>query len=453
MVLPTRGLDPLSSGRDDNPAPNMRDALKVYLPVLAILMAAGLLVWNLMAPAPPHDLTIAAGPADGAYAAYAERYRKILAADGLTLDIVHTSGSIENQQLLAESKVDVAFVQGGTVAMTDSGDPPTGVEALASLYYEPLWVFVRGIQAPERLTQLAGKRIAIGPDGSGTRPLALTLLGADGVNAIGTPGTVLLPLGGTEAAQALLNGSADAAFFVTGKVSPAMRSLINAPTVRLMNFAQAEALSRRLPFLSAVTLPRGGIDLARDIPARPMTLIAPAAQLVARDTINPALVDALLGAANKIHRQGTLFERSGEFPSRDFLELPLNAEAEHYFVSGPSVARRYLPFWAASVVERALILLLPLLTLAIPLMKFAPGLYKWQVSRRILRWYRHLRQIEGEMEKDDISAERRQALIDELDSIQAQVAHVHVPGAYAQSLYDLRVHIGFVRDLIGPTAR
>lgn len=431
----------------------MRDALKVYLPLVAILIAAGLLIWHLMAPAPPHDLTVATGPADGAYAAYAERYRRILAEDGLTLEVIHTSGSIENQQLLADGKVDVAFIQGGTVGTNGDGESPAGMEALASLYYEPLWVFVRGTQAPNRLSQLADKRIAIGPEGSGTQRLALSLLAESGVDTSGNTAARFLPIGGAEAAEALLKGRADAAFFVTGKVSAAMQSLIDSPAVRLMNFAQADALSHRLPFLSAVTLPRGGIDLGRDIPSSPMTLVAPAAQLVARSSINPALVDALLEAAQKIHRQGTLFERQGEFPSRNFLELPINAEAEHYFRSGPSLARRYLPFWAASVVERALILLLPLLTLAIPLMKFAPGIYDWQVSRRIVKWYRRLRTLESEAEKEDLTPDRRAAVVAELDSIQGQVAHLHVPNAYAQRLYDLRGHIDLVRKLIGSEAR
>jgi TRAP transporter TAXI family solute receptor len=405
-----------------------------------------------MAPAPPHDLTIATGPTDGAYAAYAERYRDLLAADGLSLEIIHTSGSIENQQLLADGRADVAFLQGGTVGLNGSGEPPSGIEALASLYYEPLWVFVRGPHAPNRLSQLADKRIAIGSEGSGTRPLALALLSASGIDTSGNTASKFLPIGGEKAAEALLKGTVDAAFFVTGKISPAMRSLIDSPSIRLMNFAQADALSRRLPYLSAVTLPRGGVDLGRDIPSRPVALIAPAAQLVTVDTIDPALVDALLEAADKVHRQGALFEKPGEFPSRNFLELPLNVEAEHYFRSGPSIARRYLPFWAASLVERMFILLLPLLGLAIPLMKFAPGIYNWQVSRRIVRWYRNLRRIEGEAEKEAFSPERRNALIAELDKIQMQVSHIHVPNAYAQNLYDLRGHIDLVRKLITPAA-
>jgi hypothetical protein len=193
-----------------------------------------------------------------------------------------------------------------------------------------------------------------------------------------------------------------------------------------------------------VTLPRGGLDLVRDIPPRPLRLLAPVAQLVTRDDINPALADALLDAARRVHSNGTIFDRPGTFPSREFLELPLNAEAERYFRSGPSLARRYLPFWAASIVERALILVLPLLTLAIPLIKFAPAIYDWQVSGRILKWYRHLRAIELEA-RENLTPERRHVLIMRLDAIEHQVADTTVPSGYAQRLYDLRGHIELTR--------
>ena len=430
----------------------MRDVLKVYFPVFAVLVVVGVVAWNLMAPPPPHDLTIAAGPSDGAYAEFAERYRTILAASDLRLEVLYTSGSIENQRLLTEGKADVAFMQGGTLKTgSNDNELPEGIEALAAVYYEPLWVFVRGDSRLERLSQLSGMRIATGAPDSGTRALALNLLGISGVATGANARTKLLPLGGADAAQALINGTADAAFFVNGKVSQAMQRLVEAPNVRLMNFVQADAYHHRLPYLSAVTLPRGVLDFARNIPNRPLTLVAPAAQLVARDDINPALVDALLEAAQRTHRLGGLFERPDEFPSRNFVELPLNAEAERYFRSGPSLARRYLPFWVASMVERALILVLPLLTIAIPLIKFAPAIYRWEVSRHILRWYRQLRLIEAEA-RGSVTPERRAALITELDAIQAQVAQINVPSTYSQSLYDLRFHVDFIKQLIAHQA-
>ena len=223
-----------------------------------------------------------------------------------------------------------------------TGDLPDDIRALASIYYEPLWVFVRGIPRPERLAQLAGKRIAIGAEGSGTRALAISLLAANGIQD-GRGKSELLTLPSSEAVERLLTGAIDAAFFVTVNPSPTMLKLLDAPDVRLMNFVQGEAYSHKFASLAALRLPRGMLDLVRDIPPYPMTMVASAAQLIARDDIDPALVDAILEVAQRIHRQ-SLFGPPGLFPSRDLVELPLNVEADRYFRSGPSLARRYLPF-------------------------------------------------------------------------------------------------------------
>lgn len=426
----------------------MRDILKVYVPIVAILAAVGFFLWKLTAPPPPHDLAIATGPKDGAYAGFGERYKELLAASGLTLEVIHTSGSIENQRLLKDGKADVSFLQGGTVVADPlTGHPPTDIEALASVYYEPLWVFVRSVSPIDRLSQLAGKRIAVGATDSGTQALAVNLLHISGV-ADAKARTQFFSLGDRDAAHALIDNKIDAAFFVDGIVSPAMQQLVEAPNIRLMNFAQADAYRHRFPYLSSVIVPKGALDLPRDIPKAPITLVAPAAQLVARSGLNPALVDVLLEAAQKTHRRGGLFGHPDEFPSRNLVELPLNAEAERFFRSGPSLARRYLPFWAASLVERMLILVLPLVTLAIPLIKFAPSIYDWHVSERILRWYKRLQAIEAEV-RTGPDPERRTQLVIELEALQAHVAKIKVPSGYVQKLYDLRCHIDFVRQTVG----
>jgi hypothetical protein len=427
----------------------MRDILKVYGPLLALLVAAGAVLWHLMAPPPPHDLVIAAGPEGESYAGFAERYRDILADGGLTLAVMNTSGSTENQQLLQSGKASVAFIQGGTFASDGQGDnAPTGLQALASVAFEPLWVFVRNNRPqdrqytpPDRLSQLAGLRIAVGEEDSATRSLAVSLLAASGV---GVGKARLMPIGGADAADALIANRVDAVFVVSSTVTQPMQAMIDAPNVRLMNFVQADAYHYKFPFLSSVMLPRGGVDIARDIPSRSVRLLAPVTQLVARDDINPALADAILDAARRVHRAGTLFDQPDTFPSREFLELPINAEADRYFRSGPSLARRFLPFWAASIVERALILVLPLIGLAIPVIKFAPAIYNWQISRRILKWYRHLKAIEIEA-REPLTPERRHVLMTRLGAIEHQIEDVNVPSSYAQSLYDLRGHVELVR--------
>jgi TRAP transporter TAXI family solute receptor len=416
----------------------MRDWLRVYLPILLLVIAGFVLAYSFLDPLPPRVMTIAAGNPDGTYFSYAQRYRDLLEKDGITLNIRATSGSVENIELLSDpaSGVDVAFVQSGT------GDPTThpNLVSLASLYYEPLWIVV-GEPAPSRFSELAGKRLAAGSEGSGTRAIALQLLADNGIDAAGV---TLLPAGPAEGAALLRSGAADAVLQVGAALHPELVRLIGEPGYVLMDFDRAAAYARRHRYLSAIAVPEGMVDLATNIPARTIALLAPTATLAARDDIRSAHVDALLRAADSVHRAGGLFEATGEFPSPDYVDFPLNSDAERFFESGPTFLRRFLPLWVALQVERLWILILPLLTLAIPLLRIAPPLYSWQVRRRIYRWYENLRSLErrGRQATTD---EERAAIAAALDALQAEVGNIEVPLSYAESLFHLRLHIEFVK--------
>lgn len=417
---------------------SLRDALKVYVPI-ALLVAVGFVVaYRFVDPAPPTSLKMATGSPDGAYHAFGQRYREILARDGVILEIVPTAGSVENLRLLqADDGVDIAFVQGGV------GDPDQSpnLVSLASVFYEPLWVFLRADGQPWKLSELAGKRVAIGSEGSGVQRLAIDLMAANG---IGADAFTALAIGGQAAVTALLAGEIDAAFFVTANVRPLM-PLIDAPDLRLLNFVHADAYKLRFMNLASVTLPAAAIDLDGEVPPEDLTLLAPVASLVARDDLHPALTDLLLRAADEIHRPRALFNRPNEFPSANFIDYPLDSNARRYLASGPSFLRRYLPFRVAAMVERLWVMVLPLLTLAIPLARFAPPAYSWQVRRRIYRWYKHLRRIERRSDRA-ADAEARRALLGELEELQQRVGEVKVPLSYAEDLYHLRLHIMFVRQ-------
>ncbi|HSE76560.1 MAG TPA: TAXI family TRAP transporter solute-binding subunit [Alphaproteobacteria bacterium] len=417
---------------------SLRDALKVYVPI-ALLVAVGFVVaYRFVDPAPPTSLKMATGSPDGAYHAFGQRYREILARDGVILEIVPTAGSVENLRLLqADDGVDIAFVQGGV------GDPDQSpnLVSLASVFYEPLWVFLRADGQPWKLSELAGKRVAIGSEGSGVQRLAIDLMAANG---IGADAFTALAIGGQAAVTALLAGEIDAAFFVTANVRPLM-PLIDAPDLRLLNFVHADAYKLRFKNLASVTLPAAAIDLDGEVPPEDLTLLAPVASLVARDDLHPALTDLLLRAADEIHRPRALFNRPNEFPSANFIDYPLDSNARRYLASGPSFLRRYLPFRVAAMVERLWVMVLPLLTLAIPLARFAPPAYSWQVRRRIYRWYKHLRRIERRSDRA-ADAEARRALLGELEELQQRVGEVKVPLSYAEDLYHLRLHIMFVRQ-------
>jgi TRAP transporter TAXI family solute receptor len=420
----------------------MRDFLKVYLPIALIVAAGFFLAYRLVDPAPSSALRIATGGPEGAYAAAAERYKAILARDGVKLEIVHTAGAIENLKLLSDPdrQIDLAFVQGGT------GSPETTPDlvSLASVFFEPLWIFVRSERPPRSLTELAGKRVAVGVEGSGTRVLALELLGSSGVFERATQ---LADLGGGDAVQALLKGEVDAAFFVTARPTPLLSPLLGARGIRVLNLQYAEAYKFRHQYLTSVTLPAGVISLDPPVPAQDVALLAPAAALIARDGLHPALIDLILGAAKEVHGSRQLFSKRGDFPSPAYVDFPLEKQAQRYLESGPSLLRRYLPFQVAGFVERLWVLVLPLLTLAIPLMRIAPPAYRWQVRRKIYRWYKHLRRLEDDMWAVG-DAKAKAALLERLSAMQRDVGKVGVPLSYAEQLYHLRLHIEFLRQRI-----
>lgn len=427
----------------------MSDYLKVYGPILLLIAAGFVVAYQFVNPAPPRTLTLATGSPEGAYYAYGQRYREILARDGIAVTLVESAGTVENLALLegtaggTSRPVDLAFVQSGI------GDPAKSphLVALASLYHEPLWLFVRSDVPVARLTALAGRRIAVGPEGSGTRQVALTLLAANGIAAGDADGTVLSDLGGAKAAAALTAGEVDAAVFVTAKYSPLLSDLMAQPGIRLLSFERAGAYQRRFRYLAAVTLPEGAIDLAADLPAEDHVLLSPLATLVARDDVHPALIDLMLRAATEIHGGPSLFEEPGEFPSPHNVDFPLSPGAERYFKSGLPFLHRVLPFWAATLVERLWVMALPALTLLIPLLRIAPPTYRWQVRRRIIRWYVDLRRLEADLQRaaeaDDWTALRD--LLSDVERLQVEIGRVSVPLSYADNLYNLRLHTEFVR--------
>ena len=394
-------------------------------------------------PPPPKKITIATGDKSGAYYAFGQRYREILARDGITLEIRSTAGSVENVKLLEtpSENVDVAFVQGG---IGDPGRQP-GLQSLASLYFEPLWVFHRLDPKIKRLSDLKGKRIAVGAENSGTKAIATKLLEANGVTE---KSATLLSFGAEKARDSLIGKKIDAAFFVLSPQAPLIQNLLLNPSIRLHSFERGDAYQRANRFLSIIKMPEGVMNFEKNIPDRDTLLLAPAATLVVREGFHPALVDLLLDAAVKIHSEPGLFQELHEFPSQKYLDFPLQKDAERYFRSGPPFLKKYLPFWAAVFLERIKVMLLPLMTLLIPLIRFLPPGFRWKTRSRIYHWYRDLEDLEyrGAEAK---SLEEVRNCFTELEKIDRKVMHVTVPLSYAGELYNLRSHIDLVKEALG----
>lgn len=413
-----------------------------------IVLIAGIgfvVAYQFVEPAPPKKIVITTGGESGAYYQFAQRYATILARNGVTLEVRASAGSLDNLARLQSNEAQVGFVQGGVVPPKDDPDAEdeSGLLSLGSMFYEPVWVFYRGDKVLTRLTELQGKRIAIGQEGSGVRQLAKQLLDANEIPA----DDHLVPLAGLSAAEELQQGRIDATFIIAAETAPVVQVLIRSPGVKLMSFAQDRAYQRRFPFLTKLTFPRGVVDLVRDFPPDDIKVLAPTANLIIRDDLHPALRTLLLQAASEVHGKSGFFQDAGEFPSYKDQMLPLSPEAARYFKSGAPFLQRYLPFWLAVLVDRLIVLLVPIFALLIPLLKVAPAIYTWRVRRKVFRCYGELKFLE-----DDLNHHFEVAKLDDyrarLDALDEEASQLHVPLGFTDLVYTLREHVNLVRQIL-----
>lgn len=419
------------------PGSQTRETLMIAGPAIVLTAFAFWFAYQFVEPAPPASVRMTTGSESGGYYAFAQRYKAVLAASGVHLEVLSSAGSIENLERLRAPKSDVklALLQGG---IADHQSAPELI-SLGRVFLEPLWVFYREGGRLDRLVQLRGKRLAIGTEGSGTRALVKDLLAA---NEIDEANSTLLPTGGDAAAAALKSGEIDAVFLVLAPESKLVRELLRAPDIKLMSFANAEAYTRLMPYLSRVTLPSGVIDLPKQIPDFDVTLIAAQAALVAHKDLHPAIVGLMVQAAQEVHGGGGMFQRVEEFPKAHDPELPMAADAQRLYKQGAPFLQRYLPFWLANFIERMIVMIVPIATILLPLFKIVPWLYQWRIRRRMLYWYRELKILEGKLAKEP----ELESDFAEIERIEAAVAHIPVPLNYSDKLYELRSAVDLVRQ-------
>ncbi len=435
--------------------PTLHEALTIWLPALALVIAAFWLTDRFVKPAPPDHITLSTGAADGAYHQYALRYQRILAREGIRLDLDPSSGSVENLARLKDdhANVDAGFVQGGlgrlSLAPAAAEADATKLYSLGNLAYEGVWVFYRGKREFTRLTELAAARIAVGPEGSGTRKVALDLLAAHGVDA---KSAQLSPLTGSAAIDALKAGQLDAMFLIAAPEAPVVQELAAARDLRLMSFANAQAITRRFPYLAPVTLAQGVFDLKADLPPKDVQLLAARTSMVVREDLHPALVYLLLEAAAEIHSAPGILNSAGEFPSPLATDFPLSEEAQRYYKSGPPLLQRYLPFWLANLVERMLVFLVPLIGVLLPVIKFLPGVLTWRRRQRINRWYGELKKLEQDLASHDLSQAELNRHLQRLEEIEEAARELALPLDFSDKVYTLRQHIDFVRSRLAGSA-
>ena len=412
--------------------------VSVLTGLIAALFAG---IWFIL-PQPPQTLTIATGFPDGLYSQFANHLKTELAKEKITLQIRNTGGSVDNLALINDpnSGIDLAIVQSGV------GDPVKYPEllSLAGIFYEPLWVwyrqpaFTKEGGALTQLSQLQGKRISIGNDGSGTQILSNAILKLNEINADLVKLEKLKP---DEAIEKLQKGELDVAFIVAAGEAPILKKFYQIPGIRLMNFDQAEAYTRVLPYLDRIDIPRGIISIAHDQPKQDIRTIASTATLVGRNDINPATVSLLLGTSYDILRNYSRLQKPGQFPSSKGLDFPMDMDAEIFLRDGPSFFYRHLPFWGAVWVERFIKILIPLLIVLIPVFTYLPAIFNLSLKVKLSRLYKILKNIE----KRSNSPDNYLLLHTELLNLEKRIQQIKVSPMQSKEVYDLKAHVALVR--------
>jgi TRAP-type uncharacterized transport system substrate-binding protein len=421
------------------PAARRHHRLVVGLFVLAVLGAAMWLALRVGNPFPPRTITMATGPPGSAFHEFGIRYREVLRRAGVEVRVRPTQGGVENLALLRDptSGVSVAFLESGLTSAKKSPD----LVSLGAVSLEPLWLFFRGRRQADIPRRLAGKRLSIEPEGSAGRVLARRLLA---LNAVPESSLVLLGLPPEQGAEALLRGDIDGVVMLTSLRSPVVWKLLAADGIVLQGYPRADAYVARFPSLTKVVLPTGVADLARNIPPNDVPLLAVEASLVVRRDLHPALHYLLLDDASEIHGGAEIFQKAGRFPAGEGVDLPLSEQARRFYQSGLPFVYRLFPLWLAGMAERLLILLIPLVVVVLPALRFLPGMYQYMVEHRIYSLYGQLKLLEGELEEAG-PGQPPEHIAAALEDLAKRANHLSVPLRYAQRLFILKSHIAMAQ--------
>ena len=422
------------------------ESIRRLVAVAALIATAALIflgVWmafSLLRPTPPRSASLAVGPEGSFDAEVAKLYRDLLARNGIDLKLVPTDGAVQAVSRLNDPKsgISIAIVPGGITNQQQSPD----LVSLGTLYYEPLWIFSRR-QSLAKHEELRSLRISIGPEGSASRALSLEFLSRVGI--IDEKSTTLLSFTPQESAEKLLKGEIDAAILMGAWETPVVQRLLTATDTHLATIQRADAFVALYPYLNKLVLPAGVADMTNNRPPVDVLLVAPKASLVVRGDLHPAIQYLLLEAASQIHAGPGVFRAAGQFPASESIDLPLSTHARQFYKTGSPFLQRNLPFWLAVIIQQALVVLIPVVGLLYPLLQISPRVFAWIERRRVYKLYSALRLLEEEL----ASADSRQAgkdFIRRLDQLEEQACRLWLPSSLRPLLYDLRLHIGMIRD-------
>lgn len=392
--------------------------------------------FKFVAPKPPQNISISSGQIGGEYYSDAKKYSKEFKEHNINLEVHDSNGSRQNIKRLLDHKTDIAIVQGGTIFDNEK------VVSLGSLYYEPLLIFYNKDLPIQYLSDLKGYKIAIGKEGSGTQVLSNELLKSNNINSSNSN---LLAISSKDAAKGLIDGNIDVAFFVTSVHSETIKPLLFNDKLTLFNFARADAYVQKFPYLTAIKLYEGIISFDNNLPNRDITLIAPTANIVVRDDFNASLSILLLQALKKIHGNHDLFAKPEFFPNYQTTSIPVTDATKRFYNNGPPFLMRYFPFWIASLLDRLIVMIIPIIVLFIPFLKAFPPVYRWRIRSKIYSWYTELQKVDDYIIGKTLNDEEYEAMNKILDKVSTKASKVETPLSYVDQLYNLQVHIELVK--------
>ena len=409
----------------------------VSIPILLLVVASFYLTSKFIEPSSKKEITIATGSIDGEYYNTALKYKEILEKQKVKVNILTSNGSMENIQLLNDKKADIAFVQNGINSLKKQ----TEIKAIASIYYEPLWIFYKNDEYKmDYLVQLITKRVSLGREKSGTEDLALKMLNDNGINK---ENTQLLNNSTEEAKDLLIKGEIDAIFIVSSPNSKTIKELLENPNIKLFNFKRAKAYSRKYTFLESTPLYEGTIDLYRNLPSEDINLLSTTANLIVRNGFSDELTRLILKEIKKVHNKKELFEAANQFPNIENLTIDINEDADRYFTYGDTWLEKIFPYWIASNIDRLSILLIPLITLMIPLSKGFFPLYRWSIRSKIYKWYEQIHKID--LDAEDAKNEELEKYLENIITLKKEIkAETKVPLSYMGEYYDLIMHLELI---------
>ena len=410
---------------------------------ISLILVISVSTYYFIHSAPPTHITISTGPEGSVFHKNAVKYQKILEKNGVKVNILNSNGSLQNLERLVDlnSHVDIGFAQGGIT--------PPGNEkliSLGSISYQPLMLFYRGKNL-SILSELKGRKVSIGPEGSGTRKFALAILALNGIDEKNDHDN-LVDWESDDAIQGLYHKKIDAAFVMSENASTEkLHDLLRSTEIHLYHFKQANAYSRKIEFLNILDLPEGSIELGKNIPAQDITLLGPMVEIIAKKDLHPAISDLILEAATQIHNHPGTYQKRGDFPNLIEHSIPISADATRFHQSGKSWVYRIFPFWLASLLSRIAVVFIPAFVVLIPILKSIPAFFRWRMQRKIHRHYRNLLILEQKI-LNETNSVKQEKLHSEFDQIEAAVNQMKIAPAFADQFYGLRGHIDYVRELV-----